>query len=131
MDLDIRIIQHNDFFKTTASGELDLEESKRHLLRLASLNRPPSNRDVLFDVRNATDRLTITDITKLVQLMIDHWNSFRSKLAILTQPGSRLELAKFTEMYAQNRGFRVAAFDNFEAAILWLATIIAVAEDDQ
>jgi hypothetical protein len=131
MDLDIRIIQHQEFLKTTPRGEIDLEHSKRILLRLASLNKPPSNRDVLLDLRETTDKLSITDITFLVKLMIDHWDSFRNKLAILTQTGPRLELAKFMEEYAQNRGFRVAAFDNFEAAILWLATIIAVPPEDQ
>ena len=131
MDLDIRIIQHKDFLKTTPSGELDLKESKRLLLQLVSLNKLPSNRDVLLDVRNAEDRLTMTDIAMLVKLMINHRELFRSKLAILTQPGSGLELAKFMELYAGNRGFRVAAFDNFEAAILWLTISIAVPLEDQ
>jgi hypothetical protein len=131
MDLDIRIIQHKDFFKTTASGELDLEESKRILLKLASLNKPPSNHDVLLDLRETTDKLSITDITVLVKLMMDHWDSFRNKLAILTKPGPRHEVAEFMELYASNHGFRVAVFDSFEAAILWLATIIDVPPEDQ
>lgn len=87
MNLNIRIVQHKDFFKTTASGELDLEESERILLRLASLNKPPSNHDVLLDLRDTTDKLSITDITVLVKLMIDHWDSFRNKLAIITETG--------------------------------------------
>jgi hypothetical protein len=62
--------------------------------------------------------LTITDITELVKLMTDHLDSFRNKLAILTQPGPRHEVAEFMELYAGNRSVRVRAFDNFEAAIL-------------
>ena len=126
MELDVRIVHYKDFLKTTASGELDLGESKRILLRLASLNKPPSNRDVLLDCRGTTTTLTVTDITILVELMIEHWNSFRNKLAILTPPGDPREIAAFMETYAVNRGFWVAAFDNFEAAILWLATIVDV-----
>ncbi len=130
MDLDIRIIQHKDFLKTTPSGEIDLKESKRILLRLASLNKPPNNHDILLDLRATTTSLTITSITELVTLMTDHRDSFRNKLAVLTVPGPRHELAEFMEVYAVNRGLRLAAFDNFEAAILWLATIIDVPPED-
>ena len=131
MDLDIRIIQHNEFLKMTPSGQIDLGTSKQLLLRLASLNKSPSNQDVLIDLRTTTARLTITDITQLVELMIDHRNSFRNKLAILTQSDAQLEIAEFMELYAGNRGFQVTAFDSFEAAVLWLATIINVTPEDE
>ncbi len=130
MDLNLRIIHHKDFLQTTPSGEVDLEKSRQMLLRLASVNKPPNNLDVLFDVRGATPHMTILDITDLVGVMIQNRDSFRNKLAILTQPGPRLELAKFMELYAENRGFQVAAFDDFEAAILWLSTIIDVPSEE-
>ena len=123
MDIDIRIIQHKEFFKTTPSGEIDMEKSKQILLKLAALNKPPGKRDVLLDFRSTTTSLTIGNITELVQLMINHRDSFHNKLAILTPPGSQHALAAFMGLYAGNRGFQVAAFDTFEAAILWLATI--------
>ncbi|MBZ0300714.1 MAG: hypothetical protein K8J31_13275 [Anaerolineae bacterium] len=126
MDLDIRVIQHKEFLKTTPNGQIDLSTSKRVLLKLASLNKPPSNRDVLLDLRDTTNRLTILDVTELVELMIKHRDSFRKKLAIITEIGTPHQLTAFMETYAINRGFQVAAFDNFEAAILWLATTIDV-----
>lgn len=124
MDLDIRIIQHKEFLKTTPNGQIDLQKSEQVLLRLASLNKPPNNRDVLLDLRNTTNGLTILHITVLVELMIKHRDSFRNKLAIITETGTPHQLAAFMETYAVNRGFQIAAFDNFEAAILWLATTI-------
>jgi len=127
MDLNVRIIHHEDFLTMTPSGEIDLDRSKQLLLSLVSVNKPPNNYDVLLDFRDTTPRLTVVGITKLVEVMIDNRASFRYKLAILTLAGSGLELAKFMEVYAQNRGFQVAAFDNFEAAILWLSTITDVA----
>lgn len=126
MDLDIHIIQHKEFLKTMPNGQIDLHNSKRVLLRLAALNKPPSNRDVLLDLRDTTNRLTTLDITELVELMIKHRDSFRNKLGIITEPGTQHQLAAFMETYAVNRGFRVAAFDSFEAAILWLGTSIDV-----
>jgi hypothetical protein len=74
--------------------------------------------------------MTILDITELVQLMIKHRESIRNKLAIITEPGAPHQLAAFMETYAVNRGFQVAAFDNFETAILWLATIMDVTSED-
>jgi hypothetical protein len=114
----------------TPGGEIDLNNSKQILLRLATINKPPSNHDVLLDFRDTTGRITVTDIVMLVEFMIDRRDSFRNKLAILTQPGPRYELAAFMELYAGNRGFQVSAFDNFEAAILWLATSVDVTSED-
>jgi hypothetical protein len=123
MELDLRIIQQNEFLKMMPSGEIDLEQSKRLLLRLAALNKPPACRDVLLDCRTTNTRLSVTNVIELVRVMIDHRESFRNKLAILTQPGPQRELARFIQLYAGNRGFQVAAFDDFESAILWLVTI--------
>jgi len=52
--------------------------------------------------------------------MIEHRNWFRSKLAILARPGIGFDHAKFMELYANNRGFCVGAFKNFEETIHWL-----------
>ena len=52
--------------------------------------------------------------------MIERRESFRSKLAILARPEETLDLAKFMELYAGNRGFRVGAFKDFEEAMDWL-----------
>src|SRR5258706_12753079 len=122
MDLNVRIIHHKDFLKTSASGDLDLEKSKQTLLKIAPLNKPPHNYDVMIDLRGATPRLSMADITELVQLMIDYRDSFRNKIAILTSRDALFELAKFMELYAQNRWFQFAAFDIFEEAINWLST---------
>ncbi len=122
MDLNIRMIQAKEFLKTTPDGELNLETSKQALLELALKNSTPVKRDILIDARGATSRLTITDATELVQVMIEHRDSFRSKVAMLTEPGQRFDNAKFMELYANNRGFRVGAFKDFEEAMNWLMT---------
>ncbi len=130
MDLNVRIIHHKDFLKMTPSGEIDLDKSKQLLLSIASVNKPPNKYDVLVDFRDTTPQLTIVGITKLVDVMINNRTSFRYKLAILTPQGRGLELAKFMEVYAQNRGFQVAAFDNFEEAMLWLSTITDIVPEE-
>lgn len=122
MDLNIRIIKARDFLKVTPTGEVEIEKSKQTLLKLASLNAVPRARDILIDTRQKIGYLTLADITELVNLMIEHRESFRSKLAILARPGLGFDHAKFMELYATNRGFHVAAFVDFEDAINWLTT---------
>ncbi len=126
MDLNIRIIHNREFVMTAPSGALDIEKSRQMLLKLASVTGPPNDYDILIDCREVTSQPTISDITRLVGFMIDHRSSFRNKLAILAHPGTRLEVAKFAELYAQNRGLKVAAFDSFESAIMWLSTATAM-----
>jgi hypothetical protein len=122
MNLNIRMIHARDFLKTTPEGELDLTTSKQLLLKLALENASPRQYDMLIDTRRAIRNLTFIDITELVNVMIEHRESFRSKLAILTPPEATLELAKFMELYAGNRGFRVVGFRDYEEAMNWLMT---------
>lgn len=120
MDLNIRLIHSRDFLKTTPVGALDLVESKRLLLQLASENASPRQYDILIDLRQATGRLTFGEVTELVSVMIEHRDSFRAKLAILAPPESTLEVARFMELYAGNRGFLVKGFRDFEEVMNWL-----------
>jgi len=122
MDLNIRLIHSRDFMKTTPKGKFDVATSRQVLLRLASENAAPHQYELLIDVRHAVGRLTFTDITELVNVMIEHRESFRSKLAILTRHGPEFDQGKFMELYAGNRGFRIGAFRDFEEAINWLMT---------
>jgi len=121
MDLRIRVIRANEFIKTTATGQLDLSQSKEILLKLAAVNKPPARHDILLDVRGATGTsMTLVDIAELVEVMLAHRESFREKLAILASESAPLTRANFMKLYAHNRGLQVGAFKNFEEAITWL-----------
>jgi hypothetical protein len=120
MDLNLRLIQAKDFLIASPTGEFDLENAKRMLVELACENATPGQYDVLIDIRDTSEGLSLPHITELVQMMIDCRDSFRSKLAILTTPGRRFDKAKFLEQYAGNSGFQVGAFVDFEEALLWL-----------
>ncbi|MGE0126607.1 MAG: hypothetical protein AB7U82_00770 [Blastocatellales bacterium] len=129
MDLNIRLIHARDFIKTTPSGEFNLEMSKQLLLRLALENASPRQHDILIDVRQAIGNLSLVDVAELVDVMIEHRESFRSKLAVLTSPGRQFDNAKFAELYAGNRGFRIEAFTDFEEAMNWLMTSTELTAD--
>ena len=122
MDLNIRVIHARDFLKTTPTFKVDLETSKRFFLKLARENEPPRRYDLLIDLRGTTGGLSLPEITEVVKVLIEHRDSFRSKIAILTTPGVKFENAKFAALYANNRGFQVAAFTDFEETINWMMT---------
>ena len=127
MNLNIRIVRSQDFLKVTPTGEIDFEASKEALLKLASENSTPRQHDIMIDIRQTHGHLTLAEITELVDVMIEHRDSFRSKLAILALPGLGFDHAKFMELYANNRGFQVAAFKDFEETVNWLMTSSEVA----
>jgi len=131
MDLNLRLIQAKDFLKANPVGEYDLEMTKQLLLTLAMENAYPRQYDVLIDARGASGRLSFPDIMELVQMMIENRDSFRSKLAILASPGKQFGNAKFMELYAGNRGFRVRAFVDFEEALYWLVASVETPEDER
>ena len=123
MDLNIRIIGARDFIKTTPTFQVDLETSKQFFLKLAQENAAPRQYDLLIDLRRTTGNLSFPEIAEVVKLIIEHRDSFRSKIAILTTPGVKFENARFAALYANNRGFQVAAFTDFEETMNWLMNL--------
>src|SRR5262245_16997523 len=100
MDLNIRIIRARDFLKTTPTFEVDLETSKQFLLKLAQANAAPRQYDLLIDNRHTTGHLSLAEITELTKVLIEHRDSFRSKIAVLATPGVKFDNAKFAALYA-------------------------------
>ena len=114
MDLNFRIIQAKDFLIATTAGKFDLENARKLLLKLARESAAARQFDILLDIRGgAFDSLSFSDVTCLVQMMIDNRDSFRAKLAILTSIDRQFDKVKFLELYAGNRGFHVGGLRGF------------------
>jgi hypothetical protein len=120
MKAEIKFVRTKDFLQTTASGELNLEESLKVLHRIAELNRPDDQHDMLIDIRETTSVLTLSDIYELVTEVGRNRQSFRKKIAILLGPKHDIDKARFLQMTAENRGYRVNVFEDFEDAVKWL-----------
>jgi hypothetical protein len=120
MKADIKFVKTKDFIKTTASGQLSLEESKHVLTHLAALNSPDNLHDLLIDIRETTSVLSLSDIYELVAEVGKQRQSFRSQIAILIGPQHDIDKARFLEMCASNRGFSVNVFTDFEESVNWL-----------
>ncbi len=120
MKAEIKFVKTKDFIKTTASGQLSLDESKKVLAKLAALNSPDNLHDLLVDIRDTTSVLSLSDIYELVIEVGKQRHAFRKKIAIIIGPKHDIDKARFLEMCASNRGFAVNVFDDFEESVNWL-----------
>ena len=120
MKAEIKFVKTKDFIKTTAAGQLNLEESKKVLSELALLNSPDNLHDLLIDIRETVSVLTLSDIYELVAEVGKYRQSFRNNIAILIGSQHDIDKARFLEMCASNSGFSVNVFTDFEESVNWL-----------
>lgn len=120
MKANIKFVKTKDFLKTTASGELNLAESMKVLHTIAEFNHADNSHDMLIDLRETTSVLTLSDIYELVTEVGRHRQYFRKKIAILLGPQHDIDKARFLQMTAENRGYRVNVFTDFEESVTWL-----------
>ena len=124
--VDYKIISAKDFIKAKPSGEMDLEQSKKMLGKIATIAEPPADYEILLDIRQAYGNLTFINVYGLVMELGKHRSAFRNKIAVLSRDDHQFDNAQFMELCAKNRGFQVAAFINFEDAIDWFSTCTKV-----
>ena len=115
-----KIINGKDFIKARPTGEIDLEQSKKLLVQLAAMASPPADYEILIDVREMYGNLNYADMWELVAELGRHPEAFRNKVAILARDDLQFDKVSFMELCAKNRGFKVAAFTDFEKTINWL-----------
>lgn len=121
MKTEFKVVKTKDFLKTTASGELNINETRKVLSKLAELNGEDPVREILVDIRDTTSVLSLSDIFTIVNEVGKFRKAFRKKIAILLGPHHDIDKARFLEMCAGNRGYRVNAFTDFEEAVTWIA----------
>ncbi len=119
MPTNIRIIHARNFIKATPEGHLDLEESKKLLMEIASASAPLVDYEIILDTRKAQTEMSVTDLYYLCTELSNLRKAFSRKTAVLC-PLERFKYAEFFALVAQNRGFPVMAFTSFEDAIEWL-----------
>jgi hypothetical protein len=118
MPTTVRIIHATDFIKVTAEGELDVEESKRLLVEIASAT-DLADYEVILDTRKAHSSLSAADLWHFAAALGSVRETLPRKTAVLC-PQKRFDHAVFFSLCAQCRGFKVHAFTAYEDAIDWL-----------
>ena len=122
MPANIRIIHAHEFIKATPEGQLNLEESRKLLIELASASAPMADYDIIVDTRKAQSKMSPNDLWALVADLSDNFRkafSRNRKTAVLC-PLERFDHAAFFGLCAQNKGFQVSAFTSLEDAYEWL-----------
>lgn len=109
-----------DFIRTTVSGDLHLEESKKALAALLGDPEAPSTYDILLDLREAECDLKAFDVYDIVRFLDEAPGRPRGKIAVLVAGDQHLMTAKFMELCAENRGLRAHAFTELAEAEGWL-----------
>ena len=119
MPSNIRIIHAHEFIKATPEGYLDLEESKKVLMEIASASALLGDCGVILDTRKAHAKMSAINLWYLAAELSNLRKTFCRKTAVLC-PLERFEYASFFALCAKNRGLQVQAFTSIEDAIEWL-----------
>ena len=118
--LSFRIVRASEFLQTTARGTLDSAASRKLLLAIATSN-DEAGRDVLIDLRGATDPGTsYREVYALVSILQEHPGAFRRKVAVLDHVRPSLDKTQFFQASATDAGFHVRTFIAYEEAARWL-----------
>jgi hypothetical protein len=118
--INVKIVPAREFIRTNANGEFDLEGTKELFLAVFSKMKEANASEVVMDLREATTKMTASDINELLSVLnqVGSWSTW--KIAIVYRPKNDWDRAKFFELGAQNKGYRVGAFQVFENALTWL-----------
>ncbi len=117
----IQIIKAGDFIKSSPTGDLDLHASQLGFMQIAAAAAHLDAFTVMIDLREIRSRLTITSIYHLASELEKYGTTFRRKSAVLVRDDTDLSQAMFFETAANNQGFNVKVFTEFEAAVHWLS----------
>ena len=124
MPLELQIIRAREFIRLGASGQFDLDASRKALASLARACRKRGIDQALLDLRafqlGPTPKFSPSDLASLVGTFREIGFTHEQRLAVLytADPHRRARLFAFIGTL---RGWNVAAFDSFEKALLWLA----------
>lgn len=121
----IKIIAAADFIQVTPEGIININTSRQLLLDIAKTQNTPVDYELFVDFRNTHSNLSISDVYTLAGELFKHGDIFHRKVALLVLPGLNFDRASFFETCAQNQGFSVNAFTDYEQAMRWI-----LSEDD-
>jgi len=130
MAIKIKVITGTDFLEVTPDGVINLETSRRLLVKIARTELPPADYDLLVDFRDTRNRLSVVDVYQLAAELVNHGDTFRRKAALLVLPGVNFDHARFFETCAHNRGFAAHAFTDYEKAMRWLLSAEDLPDDN-
>jgi hypothetical protein len=122
--MELQIIRAQEFIRLGAKGHFDLKASKAVLAQLAGACCKRGIDQALVDLRalepGPKPVFSPNDLVALVNTFHEVGFTHKQRLAVLygSDPHHRARLFAFI---AKLRGWKVQAFDDFEAAVMWLS----------
>jgi hypothetical protein len=124
MPLELQIIRARDFVRAGAHGRWDFEASRLALANLARACHKRGINQAVLDLRAFKPApepiFSPTDLASLVYAFHTMGFTKEHRLAVLYSADPHHRVRLFA-LIGRMRGWNVAAFDNFEEALLWLA----------
>jgi len=117
----LHVVKTTDFVRFDGRGNPDMIESRRALEKLAKACLDSGADCALLDVRDVNSSLALADLYTLISAFNAMGFRKQHRLALLHRYNST-EKAEFFAMCANERGWNVRAFDNYEEAMEWFAT---------
>jgi hypothetical protein len=122
MSIEIRVVPLGEILRTDVRGVHDFASARDVLGRVAEACDARPGLHVLLDAREVrAPSLTPADVFSLVKLMEGWGIGVRNRLAILYRPRDAIDRGRLFALCAAEQGVQLAAFQDFEAAIDWLA----------
>ncbi len=124
MPMELQIIRAQEFIRLGAKGNFDMKASKAVLAQLGAACWKRGINQALLDLRSVHPGpkpvFSPNDLVALVDTFCKVGFTHELRLAVLygSDPHHRARLFAFI---AKLRGWKVQAFDSFEAAVMWLS----------
>ncbi len=122
--MELQIIRAREFIRLGAHGQYDLEASKAVLAQLAGACWKRGINQALLDLRalrpGPKPVFSPNDLVTLVKTFHEIGFTRQQRLAVLYSSDPHRRASLFASI-AKLRGWNVQAFDNFEAAVIWLS----------
>ena len=115
----VKVIHGRDFVRAQPAGDLHIEDSLRLLLDIAAAAAKLKEHDVVLDMRHVDSHLSAADLWTLAHKLTEYREVFTRKTAVLC-PLERFDKARFFAMSAENHGFNIRAFTDYESAMEWI-----------
>lgn len=119
MPTNVKVIQATEFIRATPEGTAYIEKAEQLLREIADAGAGLEGFQVLVDTRRVTGALTAVELWHLADKLAHYRRTFGNKTAILC-PVERFDHSRFFALCAENKGFNVQAFTDYEHAMEWL-----------
>ena len=119
MATNVRVIRSADFIRATPEGRADIEGAEKLIAQLAAASASLDKFHMLIDTRRVSGMLSASELWSLSEKLVRYERTFARRTAILC-PRERFDHARFFALCADNRGYNITAFDNYEDAMEWL-----------